>query len=216
MLCVADLTEITGLRLEFKEDSNGNVDVTPDWVKWLWASPRDQLNVTVIDLSPTALKVLSRMKYDRLVSAIPIKNGKVNVHSYKGDVITGAIIDVTKNIIQFKVRAEADVGSPLLNNDLKVVEMHVGLRDTQIESGEVTCQAINVQSILECFKKYVLKSLEGKTENELWLEKIMQIPKEDFHFIGSGGYAKVYKVTIETDLAVKIVRGVGKFNDYEN
>ena len=60
------------------------------------------------------------------------------------------------------------------------------------------------------------KSLGGKTENELWLEKIIRIPKENFHFIGSGGYAKVFKVTIETDLAVKIVWGVGKFSDYEN
>ena len=94
--------------------------------------------------------------------------------------------------------------------------MHVGLRDRQIESGEVSCQAINIRSILEGLKKYVSKSLGGKTENELWLEIIIQIPKEDFHFIGSGGYAKVYKVTIETDLAMKIVRGVEKFNDYEN
>ena len=43
--------------------------------------------------------------------------------------------------------------------------------------------------------------------------KISQIPKEEFHFIGSGGYAKVYKITIQTELAVKIRRGVGKFSD---
>ena len=60
-----------------------------------------------------------------------------------------------------------------------------------------------------------MKSLGGKTENELWLEKISHIPKEEFHFNGSGGYAKVYKITIQTELAVKIVRGDGKFSDYE-
>ena len=61
-----------------------------------------------------------------------------------------------------------------------------------------------------------MKSLGGKTENELWLDKINQIPKDEFEFIGSGGYAKVYKIKIQTELfAVKIVRGVGKFSDYE-
>ena len=68
----------------------------------------------------TALKVLSRMKYDRLISATPIKNGNFTVHSYQGDVITGTIIDVTEVIIQFKARADyktkADVSFPLLNN----------------------------------------------------------------------------------------------------
>ena len=50
----------------------------------------------------------------------------------------------------------------------------------------------------------------------MWLEKISLIPKAEYEFIGSGGYAKVYKIKIQTELfAVKIVRGVGKFSDYE-
>ena len=102
-----------------------------------------------------------------------------------------------------------------MNDEYNVVGIHVGSWDTSNESGQVTRQAINIQSILKGFKEYVLKSLRGKSENELWLEKIKQIPKEEFQLIGSGGYAKVYKITIQTELAVKIVRGVGKFSDYE-
>ena len=115
MLSIADATEVTGLRLEFKEDSIGNVDVTPDWVKWLWTSSRDQLNVTVIEFSPIALKILSRMKYDRLISANPIKNGKFTVSLYTGDLVTGTIINVMGDIIQFKIALkEGNSGFPLL------------------------------------------------------------------------------------------------------
>ena len=61
-----------------------------------------------------------------------------------------------------------------------------------------------------------MKSLGGKTEIELWLDKISKIPKADYIFIGSGGYAKVYKIKIQTELfAIKVVRGVGNFSDYQ-
>ena len=77
-------------------------------------------------------------------------------------------------------------------------------------------KAIKIQSILECFTKYIVKSLGGKTESELWLEKLSQIPKDEYKFIGSGGYAKVYKIKIQTELfAIKVVRGVGQLSDYE-
>ena len=49
----------------------------------------------------------------------------------------------------------------------------------------------------------------GKTENELWLEQIREIPKDEFQHIDSGGFGTVYKIKIQTELAVKIVRGVG-------
>ena len=54
VLRISQVKEIVGLRLLFKDETIGNVDMTPDWVKWLWTSPRDQLNVTVIEFSPTA------------------------------------------------------------------------------------------------------------------------------------------------------------------
>ena len=97
------MKEVVGLRLVFKEETIGNVDMTPDWVKWLWTSPRDQLNVTVIEFSPTALKVLSRMKYARLLSATPVKNAKVTLYHYNGGDASGSIIDVIGDTIQYKL-----------------------------------------------------------------------------------------------------------------
>ena len=76
-------------------------------------------------------------------------------------------------------------------------------------------KAINIQSILNAFAKHVLQKLKGKTENELWLEKINMIPESEFQHIGSGGYGQVYKIKVKTEskeLAVKIVRGVGKLS----
>ena len=79
-------------------------------------------------------------------------------------------------------------------------------------------KAINIQSILNAFKEYVLKMLNGKTENELWLERINLIPENEFQFIGSGGYGKVYKIKVKTEsseLAVKIVTGYGDLSNYK-
>ena len=42
------MKEVTGLRLVFKNETIGNVDMTPDWVKRLLVLPREQLNATVI------------------------------------------------------------------------------------------------------------------------------------------------------------------------
>ena len=74
ILEISHVSKITELRLEFKDSSIGNLYVTPDWVKWLWTSARDELNVTVIEFSTTALKVLSRSKYFPLESAFPVTN----------------------------------------------------------------------------------------------------------------------------------------------
>ena len=88
--------------------------------------------------------------------------------------------------------------------------------DTATESADRTTadsKAINIQSILNAFMKYVLKMLKGKTDNELWLEKINMIPETEFQIIGSGGYGQVYKIKVKTEskeLAVKIVKGCRK------
>ena len=74
------------------------------------------------------------------------------------------IIDVNGEIVQFKIAiAGGNSGFPLLNKDFNVVGIHVGSWDTSNESGIVTRHAINIKSILEGFKKYVLKSLGGKS-----------------------------------------------------
>ena len=193
--------------------------MTPDWVKWLWTSPRDQLNVTVIEFSPTALKVLSRMQYARLISATPEKNAKVTLYHYNGEDASGSIINVIGDSIQYKIETEINLGSPLLNEDRDVVGIHAGSWDSSNESAQTICKAINIQSILTEYTKYVLKMLNGKTENEMWLEKINQIPINEFENIGGGGYGQVYKIKMKTELtelAVKIVQGVGKLDDYKS
>ena len=192
------------------------MDITSDWLKWLWTSPREELNVTVFEFSSIALKILSRMEYQRLISATPEKNAKVTVYLCKGNVATGNIVDVNGDIVHFTIGIkDGNSGIPLFN-EKNVVGIHVGSWDTSNEFGKVVRRAINIQSILEGFKKHILKSLNGKIETEDWLEKFNQIPKEKFQLIGSGGYANVYKIKIQTELfAVKIVRGVGKLTDYD-
>ena len=63
-----------------------------------------------------------------------------------------------------------------------------------------------------------MEQLGGKTENELWLERMNQMPKNELQLIGSGGFGKVYKFkeksSSETHVAVKIVSGLGSLNDY--
>ena len=63
---ISNVNEITDVCLVFDDKTIGNQNLTPDWVKWLWTSPVDKFNVTVIEFSPTALTVLSRTKYERL------------------------------------------------------------------------------------------------------------------------------------------------------
>ena len=215
------MKEIVNLRLVFKEETIGNVDMTPDWVKWLWTSPRDQLNVTVIEFSPTALKVLSRMKYARLISATPLKNAKVTTFHNEGEISNGRILNVMGESIQYECKSEIlqTLGNPLLNEDLDVVGIHGGLWNSSNESAQTTYKAINVQSILTAFQNYVLTMLNGRTENELWLERINQIPSNEFEHIGGGGYGQVFKIKMKTELnnlAVKIVQGVGKVDDYKS
>ena len=38
-----------------------------------------------------------------------------------------------------------------------------------------------------------MEQLGGKTENELWLERINEMSKEELQLIGSGGFGKIYK-----------------------
>ena len=77
----------------------------------------------------------------------------------------------------------------------------------KLDGGE-TLKVIKIESILEAFKTFITEKLGGRTENELWLEKIAQIPKNEFHFIGSGGFERVYKIkarnSTETSVAVKV------------
>ena len=65
-------------------------------------------------------------------------------------------------------------GFPQLNEQFKVV----GIRTNKLDEGG-TLKAIAIGSILEAFKKFITEKLGGRTENELWLEEIVQIPKNE-------------------------------------
>ena len=166
---ISDVNEITDVRLIFLDKT---IDLTPDWVKWLWTSPVDKFNVTVIEFSLTALKVLSRMKYDRLAPEDPVLNEVVNVVQYcKGSIITGngTINKVIGDVIEYSLDTEElSCGFPLFNGKSNVVGIHTN----KLDGG--TLKATAIGSILDAFKTFITEKLGGRTENELWLEKINQ------------------------------------------
>ena len=192
MLEISDVNEITNLSLVFEDKNIGNLYITPDWVKWLFTSPADKLNVTVIEFSFTALNVLSRMKYERLASEVPAENEVVNVYQYCEENLKigkGRINKVNGNIIEYSLDTEEySSGFPILNEHLEVVGLHVS---SQKQETRGLFKAITIGSVLEAFETFVIEKLGGRTENELWLEKIAHIPKNQFQLIGSGGFGKV-------------------------
>ena len=179
----------------------------------------DKFNVTVIEFSLTALSILSRKKYERLALEDPVLNGVVSVFQYcKGSIIigNGTINNVIGEVIEYSFDTEEpSCGFPLLNEKKKVVGIHTNKFD-----GGGTLKAIAIGSILEAFRTFITEKLGGRTENELWLEKIAQIPKNEFHLIGSGGFGKVYKIkecnSTKTFVAVKVVSGLGNLDEYKS
>ena len=221
MLEISDVNEVSNLLLDFKDNAIGKLFLTPDWVKWLFTSPADKLNVIVIEFSVTALSILSRMKYERLSPEDPVVDDIVSLFKYcKGSLTIGKgrVNKVIDKVIEFSlVTEESCCGAPLLNEKSKVVGIHVN--SNKLEKRGVL-KAITIGSILEAFKTFITEKLGGQTENELWLEKIAQIPNNEFHLIGSGGFGKVYKIkesdSTETFVAVKVVSGLGSIVEYEN
>ena len=218
---ISNVNEITDVRLVFEDKTIGNQYLTPDWVKWLWTSPVDKYNVTVIEFSPTALKVLSRTKYERLTSDVPNEHKVVSVYQYREGILNisnGYINKINEESIQYSSAEKTEEyigGFPLLNDQFKVVGIDVGPDELE---GRGNRKAVHIRFILEGFKNYVKEKLGGRTENELWLEKIAQIPKNEFDRVGSGGFGTVYKIKAsnsETFVAVKVVSGLGNLDEYK-
>ena len=114
------MNEITDVCLVFEDKTIGNKNLTPHWIKWLWTSPVDKFNVTVIEFSPTALNILSRTK--PLTSDDPVKNQHVNVFQYRKEILNfakGRINNVIGNVIKYSLYSldteELSCGFPLLN-----------------------------------------------------------------------------------------------------
>ena len=95
------------------------------------------------------------------------------------------------------------VGIPVLVNSKKLEE-------------RVVLTPINSGSILDAFITFITEKLGDRTENELWLEKINQIPQNEYEYVGSGGNGQVYKIKIQTELALKIFRPCGKLCDFKD
>ena len=214
------MNQISNLLLVSEDNTIGNLFLTPDYVKWLFTSPADKLNVTVIEFSVTALQILSRMKYERLVPEDPVLDEVVSVYQYCEESLIigkGHVNKVIGEVIEYTLDTrEYCSGFPLLNKNLKVVGIHVN--SNKLEKRGIL-KAISIESILEAFKTFITEKLGGQTENELWLEKIAQIPKDEFHLIGSGGFGKVYKIkesnSPEKFVAVKVVSRLGNLDEYK-
>ena len=92
--------------------------------------------------------------------------------------------------------------------------------DPPDDSAPNTHKGTNIQRVLIAFQKYINEQLGGKTENELWLERIrineLENPES---LLGRGAYGKVYKLKEssstgrENFVAVKVVNGVGIDSD---
>ena len=196
------MNEISAVCLVFEDKTIGNLYITPDWVKWLFTSPADKLNVTVIEFSVTALSILSRMKYERLAPADPVENEDVSVFQYRQESLNfgkGRINKVIGEVIEYSLNTEElSCGFPLLNEKLNVVGIHT---KNKLDGGG-TLKAIAIGSIIEAFETFITEKLGGRTENELWLEKIAQIPRNEFLLIGSGGFGRVYKIKASNSIKV--------------
>ena len=120
--------------------------MTPDWVKWLFTSPADELNVTVIEFSVIALSILSQFKYERLEPATPVESQAVSAFLYReGTLIfgTGCVKKVIGEVIEYtsNLYEEFNCGLPLLNDHLKVVGIRV--KQEKLEE-RVVYTAINI------------------------------------------------------------------------
>ena len=149
------------------------------------------------------------MRYARLHSAAPQKREKISSFENNGGKVDGTIINVIENrneikaeisftelilLKLYKSKTEISLGSPIVNKNLNVVGIHVGSSVSSNEAAKSTGTCVSVQSVLTAFKYYVLQMLNGRTENELWMERINQIPANEFEHIGGGGYAQLAQV----------------------
>ena len=216
---ISNKSQVTGLKLIFESSSIRNLYITPDWVEHLWSSPYDDLDVTVIELSAIAIKILSQEKIVRLCFETPGENESIFVFlHYGGEIVHGNIDNINEKIIRYNFYLETEVtsGSPIFNVHLKVVGIESGFlypRNKRKHIGHI------IKVIFDSFKTELIKQFGAKSENEMWLSKITEIQTntDNCKFIGGGAYGKVY-MTKESNgnfLALKMVEGFAGPNGFE-
>ena len=98
------MNKVANLKLDFEDKTIGNLYITPDWVKWLFTSPIDKVNVTVIKFSMAALSILSRIKYERLAPADPVENEDLSVFQYRQEILNFGKGRINKVISEYSNR----------------------------------------------------------------------------------------------------------------
>ena len=215
---ISNKSQLTGLKLIFESSSIRNLNIIPDWVEHLWSSPYDDLDVTVIELSAIAIKILSQEKIVRLCFETPREKERIFVFLHSGgEFVHGNIDNINEKIIRYNFYLETEVtsGSPIFNVDLKVVGIESEFLDPRNKRKRI---GHNIKVIFDSFKTELIKQFGEKSENEMWLEKITEIQTNNCKFIGGGAYGKVYK-TKESNgnfLALKIVEGFAGLNEFES
>ena len=224
VLKITSISKVIGVQLIFQ---NEKINLTPDWVKKLWTSSADEMDLTIIELSLIARSFLSTYNIEYLVSAYPQKAEIVTIYqistNYKNteliqvngnidDIIDGKVIEIN-GIIEL-----IDAGSLVLNGDYKVIGIipSASCRGKNI-SRHNKIEAINIVSIFDEFIRKLNIRFDKHTQNKEWVEWIYSIPQNELYIIGTGAFGNVYKTTEPNGnfIALKQVGGFGKLDSYK-
>ena len=117
-----------------------------------------------------------------------------------------------KEIKYSTVAKQRSPGSPILNGEFKIL----GLESQNV--GPNKWKAIRINQVFEAYKSELLNRYGGRTENDIWLELIRNIPQNELNFIMRGSYGTVYKVIEQNDsvYALKLVERFGNHDDDKN
>lgn len=213
--------EITGIKIEFEDNEINNLTMTPDSAKIFWTSPTDKLNVTIIELTPIAIKVLSCTNVVRLACASPSENEHILIYQCERCVQMigiGKIDIINEEFIKYSFNMTESVifGSPILNHSNKVIGISNGMWKLRESVTSNKHLAIRMDKIFQAYTEELNGLFKNHPENENWLEKLIQIPTNDFKLIGCGGYGKVYQATESNGsvVALKVAEGFGGLDTY--